>query len=102
MTFVEVTKEDAIAAVRAASWAKQVETCGHTGCEDHIGDGGRYIHVMSGFGMDMPLEQVEAEIRDALQIGWIDHLLDHDLAVKTAEGRIHCYDVKRPVPDGVS
>jgi len=93
---VEITKEEALVAVREASWAKQVATCGHTGCEDHIGDGERYIHCMSAFGMDMPLENAEQEIRDALKVGWQDHWCDHDLVVITAQERVHRYDAKRP------
>jgi hypothetical protein len=93
---IEISKDAAIEAVRGASWAEQVATCGHRGCEDHVGDGKRYIHVFSGFGMDMPLDGVEEEIRAAQRVGWIDHLLRHDLAAVTAEGRTHCYDVRRP------
>lgn len=94
---VEITKDEALAAVRKASWAKQVATCGHTGCEDHLGDGDRYIHCMSAFGMDVPLESAEKEIREALKVGWADHWLDHDLVVVTAEERVHRYAANRPV-----
>jgi len=93
---VEITKDEALAAVREASWAKQIATCGHTGCEDHIGDGPRYIHCYSSFGMDMPMESAEDEIRKALKVGWSDHWFNHNLVVVTADERVHRYDVKRP------
>lgn len=94
---VEITKDEAITFVTEASWpGRPVVTCGHRGCEEHVEDGERYIHVFSGFGMDMPLAGVIEEIRTAQRTGWIDHLLRHDLACITAEGRVHCYDVRRP------
>ena len=93
---VEITKEEALAAIREASWAPQVSTCGHTGCEDHLGDGPRMIHCYSGFGMDVSLAHAEQEIRAALKVGWSDHWINHNLIVITADERVHRYDVKRP------
>lgn len=93
---VPVDKAVAIEAVREASWAEQVTTCGHRGCEEHQGDGQRMIHCVSGFGCDVSLDQAIAEIEAASQVVWADHWLHHDLAVVTAEGRVHCYDVRRP------
>ena len=105
MAELEITKDEALAAVRAAAWPNgQVSTCGHRGCEEHVEDGPLYIHhVVSGFGMDMPLESVEEEIRDARKVYWIDPdaaplawALGHQLAAVTADGRVHLYEVKRP------
>lgn len=97
MSVVEISKQDALGAVRGAAWAEQVTTCGHTGCTDHVGDGQRYIHVLSlTFGLDMPLESVEEEICTALRVGWSDHLFHHDLVAEFADARVHHYDVKRP------
>lgn len=93
---VEITKDEALVAVREASWAKQVETCGHRGCEEHLGDGPRYVHCLSGFGIDLPLESAEQEIREALKVGWSDHWMGHELVVITADERVHRYEAKRP------
>lgn len=98
MATVEITKDEAIAAVRDWSWTKEVATCGHTGCEDHVGDGPRYIHVMSGFGMDIPLESVEAEILAAISVGWTDDpfAMGHELVAVTSDRNVHRYEATRP------
>lgn len=97
MIYVLISKEAAIDAVREAAWTTQVTTCGHTGCEDHLGDGPAYVHCMSGFGMDMPLEGVEDVIRSALKVGWDpDALMRHHLVVLTADKRTRWYDVPLP------
>jgi len=94
-----ITREEALAAVRRDAWTTTVAVCGHTGCEDHQGPGPRYVHCLSGFGMDIPLESVEEEIQAAKKVGWVDHWMDHDLAVITADEKIHYYAVKRPSAD---
>lgn len=97
MAELEITKDEALAAVRAAAWPNgQMSTCGHRGCEEHVEDGPLYIHVLSGFGMDMPLESVEEEIRDASRVRWVERdtwawALSHHLAAETADGHTHFY-----------
>lgn len=92
-----ITKPEAIAAVTERSWEAEVELCGHTGCEDHRGPSGkRIIHCYSLFGCDVSLDNAIAEIETAQEVGWADHILRHDLAVKTEGGKWHHYDVPRP------
>lgn len=107
MAELEITKDEALAAVRAAAWPNgQVSTCGHRGCEEHVEDGPLYIHVLSGFGMDMPLESVEEEIRSARRVYWVDQddqdtapwawAMTHQLAAETADSYVYHYEVRRP------
>lgn len=95
--YERITKTTAAEAVRAASWAPMVETCGHTGCEDHRGESEeRMIHCYSFFGCDVSLDSAIADIETAREVGWNDHMLRHDLRVETADGKVRCFDVKRP------
>ncbi len=93
-----LTKDEAVRLVREHSWAREVATCGHTGCEDHRGDGpDRYIHSRrGGFAADNSLASIEAEIAAAQTIEWVDSLLGHNLAIVQADGRYCCVDVPRP------
>lgn len=54
------------------------------------------IHVMSGFGMDLPLESAEADIRTAQRCAWVDSLFRHELGVIGADGRARYYEVRAP------
>lgn len=94
----ELTKDEAIEHLRRASWAPMVDTCGHNGCEDHVGASPRRrIHsLLGGIGADHNLEDAEERIRTAEFVGWVRHLLRHDLYVRTPEGRQYYYDVPRP------
>jgi hypothetical protein len=101
MTEALVTVDEAIELARKHSWVGPGEsTCGHTGCEDHEGEGPRMIHTYGSFGCDLSLADVEERIRTADRIVWVDHLLDHDLAVIAPNGRMLCLDIRRP--DGAS
>jgi len=92
-----LTKEDAVRLVREHSFAPQVETCGHRGCEDHLGDGPRIIHTRrGGFGADNGLEEIEREIETASSVEWVDSLLGHNLAIVQSNGKYCCVDVPRP------
>lgn len=98
---IPTTKAEAIEAVTTAAWIEQPKpedaTCGHRGCEDHPGEGRKMIHVLSGFGMDMPLDHVLGEIGAAREVWWDPEAwLGHQLAAATAEGRVHRYEVKAP------
>ena len=113
------TKEEALAAVRASAF-----TVEHEPVYEAVGVGSdaiglgravkpddilyvnvtpppeRIIHSMAGggglfLGCDSNLEGVEAEINGADEVGWVDHIAGHDLAVKF-QGKWCCYDVKRP------
>ena len=93
-----ITKDEAIQAVRDASWAKTVATCGHRGCEEHEGDSEeRYIHsVLGGLGADHTLTGAIDLITKATRVGWSDHIMSHDLVVVTPEHKIYRYEVRRP------
>lgn len=91
-----LTKDEALRLVRTYSWATQVETCGHRGCEEHRGGGPRIIHTRrGGFGADNSLESVEAEIASATEVRWVDSLLGHNLAIIQPDGKYCCVDVPR-------
>lgn len=92
-----ISKDEAVQLVRKYSWANRVATCGHTGCEDHEGDGPRMIHTRrGGIGADNSLESIEAEIAAAQTIEWVNSLLGHNLAIVQPDGRYVCVDVPRP------
>lgn len=92
-----LTKDEAIRLIRENSWAERGEpTCGHTGCEDHPGEGPRMIHTYSGFGgYDTSLEVAEEAVREAVAVEWVEHLLQHDLAIKRPDGHVLYFDVRR-------
>lgn len=93
-----VTVDEAIRLVREYSWLEPGSevTCGHTGCEDHRGEGRRMIHTYGSFGCDLDVASVEQMIREAESIRWVDHLLRHDLAVIASNGRALCLDIPGP------
>lgn len=92
-----LTKAEAIELVRKHSWADEVESCGHRGCEEHLIDGPRSIHTRrGGIGADNSLESVERDIESAQEIGWVDSLLGHNLAIVQPDGSYYCVDVPRP------
>ncbi len=92
-----VTKEEAHRLLVENSWAEESETCGHPGCTEHRAETSRMIHTFMGpFGADWDLADAEREIETATAIGWAQHLLGHDLAIRTAEGKLVYFDVRRP------
>lgn len=99
--FTEISKADAMAAVRSASWTQyraELATCGHRGCEDHPG-GVQRIHSLSprGFGADWDLTEAVEFIEASAQCGWLLSLLPgHDLVVVGADGRRMRFEAKRP------
>lgn len=85
---VRPTVDEAIAAATAAAFEVT---------DPESQDFGRKIlHCLSGFGADWDLDAVIEAIRTASDIAWLDHFLDHDLAVLNDEGRLRCFAVKRP------
>lgn len=63
------------------------------------------IHCLAGFiGADWERRQVVRELKMAKKIAWIDHLLNHNLAIEagpesTWHGRsVLCFDVRPPAP----
>lgn len=99
MAAVEITKDAAKEAVRAAAWdeGQECPTC-HDG---KIPGGRRIIHsFLSGsFGADWDLPDVIDLIDAAEDVHWQDNMFNHDLAViTTVEGRRlqYNFDVKRP------
>jgi hypothetical protein len=95
----ELTKEDALRLVRENAWEERTDevTCGHPGCEDHRAKGRLMIHTFSAFGCDVSLESAEKDIAEATEVGWVDHLLRHDLAIIRANRMPLYFDVPRPV-----
>jgi hypothetical protein len=97
---VEITKDEALAAVRAGAWTGDPDpasaTCGHPGCTDHPGEGSKIVHcAMSFTGADWSLAAVERAIDLATRIAWVDGFAGHDLSVES-EGRQFYFAVKRP------
>jgi hypothetical protein len=101
--FIEISKTDAIIAVRDASWTQyraELATCGHTGCEDHPGGVQRIHSLLGGFGADWDVDQVVPFIESAQRCGWlVGSLLGHELAVVGADGRRMRFEAKRPAED---
>lgn len=99
--FIEISKADAVAALRKASWTQyrdELSTCGHTGCQDHPGSVERIHSTLSGLGADWDVEAAVAFIESAQRCGWLaGSLLGHDLAVVGADGRRVRFEAKRPV-----
>ncbi len=100
--FIEISKPDAIAAVRAASWMQEraeLATCGHRGCEDHPG-GVQRIHTLSpkGLGADWDLTEAVAFIESSDRCGWVvaGFSMSHDLLVVGPDGYRIRFEVKRP------
>jgi len=82
MSLTEITKEEAIEALRGAAWATQVETCGHRGCYEHLGDRKKRIHlVRGGIVANWDLTDAENAVRMARVVGWVRSWGGHDLAV---------------------
>lgn len=55
------------------------------------------VHCFSrGMGADWDLHSAIAEVENAREIRWVDHLLGHNLLVVSKDGRNRCFDVKRP------
>lgn len=92
-----IAKDEAIAALRGAAWIEDVvESCGHRGCEEHpVAEKLRIHSFAGGLGADWDLDEAEAVVARADQVGWSDHLLRHDLAV-LVDGRVYRFDVRRP------
>jgi hypothetical protein len=99
MTAVEITKDAAKEAARAAAWDEGREC---PTCHDGKIPGGRLIvhSFLSGsFGADWELDAVIDLIDGADGVHWQDSWAGHDLAVlTTSEGRSlqYSFDVKRP------
>lgn len=98
MSAVEITKDAAKEAARAAAWDEGQEclTC-HDG---RVPGGRRIIHSFLGFlGADWDLDGVVDLIDKARGVYWVHGFDGHDLAVlTTVEGRSVQYNfqVKRP------
>jgi hypothetical protein len=98
MTDTELDRTEAVEALKAASWAPEIATCGHTGCEDHRGpdEANRKIHSRSGgLGADWSLDAAIKAVTDANWVGWVQSFLGHELGVEAPNGRVVCFDVKR-------
>jgi hypothetical protein len=81
--YLAITREEAIVAARAAAFT--------------TGEGRVIVHCfMGGFGADWDLAGVEDVIERSMAVGWVDHILDHDLMVQT-DGKLRFFDVKHPV-----
>jgi hypothetical protein len=93
----EITKEEAIAALRKHAWTQRSDevTCGHPGCEDHRAAGRTVIHsYLGGFGADWDLDGAIAAVESARKVAWAPHWMGHDLAVQTAEGKVVRFEAK--------
>jgi hypothetical protein len=98
---VEVSKEDAIAAVRAAGWPEMGDSCGHRGCEEHQEPKRWIVHSRAGgFGCDVDVESAVQEIEAGQRCVWVYGLLGHNLVVVGADGRTLAYEIPRPEPTG--
>ncbi len=90
-----ITVEEATAAVSAA-----IFTVGQDGWDMEMNPtpkdaGRRIIHTFAGpFGADWDADSAVAFITRSDDRAWVNHMLDHDLAV-VADGRIIYFDVKR-------
>lgn len=94
-----IGKDEAIAALRACAWAETVATCGHTGCQDHRGDGTKRIHtIRGGLGCDWDLADAEKTVQEARQVEWRDAILGHNLVAVTADGHTIRFEAQ-PQPD---
>lgn len=96
MKYLPITKEEALAAARSAAF-----TIAQDGWDMDMkptpADAGRTIlHCfMGGFGADWDLESVQDAIERSTAVGWVDHMLGHDLVVQT-DGKLRFFDVKHP------
>ena len=92
-----ITIEEAIAAVDAAAY-----TIAQEGWDMEMNpvpkdSGRRIIHTYAGpFGADWDADDAVAFITRSDERAWVDHLIDHDLAVR-AVGRVVFFNITRPV-----
>src|SRR6478752_8115914 len=88
-TLTHLTAEAAIEHVTAAAFEVT---------NPEMSDYGRKIvHCFAGFmGADWDLGAVIDTLKTARDIAWLDHWAEHDLAVLTEDGRVRCFQVKRP------
>lgn len=92
-----LTKEEAIRLVNEHSSQEFDESCGHTGCEDHLIVARRVIHCLGNFtGADWDVESVKTEIRESDEVRWVGGPgFDHGLAVVKGN-RMWRFAVPRP------
>jgi hypothetical protein len=88
-TLTHLTAEEAIEHVTAAAFEVT---------DPEMSDyGRRIVHCFAGFmGADWDLDKVIDTLKTARDIAWLDHWAEHDLAVLTEDGRVRCFQVKRP------
>jgi hypothetical protein len=98
--FTEISKDEAIAAVRRDSWTQyrsELATCGHPGCEDHPGGVERIHSLLGGIGADWDVTHVVEFIESAQRCGWLKgSFLGHQLVVLGADGRRVRFEAKKP------
>lgn len=93
---VRTNKTEAIQALGKAAWNREMETCGHTGCTDHLGPGIARIHtVAGGLGADWDLDAAIDYVENADEVWWVPNLFRHDLAVKR-DGRVVRFEARAP------
>ena len=96
MSTVVITADEAIAAATAQAWTEQFDEGEDRGREPRT-----LIHSVSiGSGMmlgaDWDLFDLVAALHEAQEIVWFDDFMGHELAMKTADGRVLKFEVKRP------
>lgn len=101
MTTETLSRDEAITAVREASWIQydyDNATCGHPGCQDHPDESRKRIHSLSehGFGADWDLDRAEDFIVHAASGRWVDNVSGHHLRVAGEDGRVIYFEAKRP------
>lgn len=92
----EITKEEALAALRAAAWTQPARDedaeCGHPGCVNHPGPGRLRIHsILGGIGADHDLTTAEHYVDQAESVRWSPSFSGHDLVVSMPDGRVYWY-----------
>ena len=96
-----VTIEEAIAAVDNATFTIIQEGWDMEMHPVPKDAGRRIIHTYAGpFGADWDADDAVAFITRSDERAWVDHLMDHDLAVR-ADGRVVFFAAKRP-PSGLT
>jgi hypothetical protein len=94
-TVIDVSKEEAIAALTGAAWHSPEGRCDN--CDHTCGTSRQLVHcVAGGLGADWDLAGAVAAVRAAVQVVWRLHLLGHELAILDSKGSIYSFEVRMP------
>lgn len=121
---VRITPDEAVAALESAAWTERIReeayenaveavraVCAEAGPGEAtfaadvfaaidlaLGTPRTIVHCfLGGLGADWDLATAIALVRSAEKVGWVPHLLRHELAA-LKDGKLYCFEVSAPEP----